>query len=162
MRFIARYRLENQLRSQSVKGKNAFPVLRDIGNYKYWSKSGCWKGITIKEWALHVWILKEMSLMFIIIRWEMRAREIKETGNMFISLLEKYACWRFEVPAGRWQQIWTKLSCITNVFTLDILILKKCTGIVYLIGFWWTRKNWRKCWIWLVCFKNDSRTVAQL
>lgn len=41
--------------------------------------------------------------MFIYQKYQMgdeSLRGIKGTGNMFISLLEKYACWRFEVPAG--------------------------------------------------------------
>lgn len=38
-----------------------------------------------------------------LLKYQMRdrsQREIKGTGNMFISLLEKSACWKFEVPEG--------------------------------------------------------------
>lgn len=46
---------------------------------------------------------EEKNLMFIYQKYQMgdeSQREIKEMGNMFISLLEKCACWRVEAPAG--------------------------------------------------------------
>lgn len=48
-------------------------------------------------------------------------RGIKETGYMFISLLDKDACRRLELPAGHarpWMR--TELSCITNVFNINL------------------------------------------
>lgn len=73
---------------------------------------------------------------------------------MFISRLEKYACWIiFEVPAGHWRpRIWTEFSCIINIFYFLMSIYCEIekrgeemitAGIMDLTGIWQTRK-WKK------------------
>lgn len=143
-RFVASRQLEKRPLSLSV---TLFGALRDIGDYEYWSRvSLVRKDITIKEWGLCGYECgrRAASCLFIRnIRWEMRAGEkSKEQGICLFHFSKKYACGRFEAPAGHWRPwIWTELSCIINIFALNIFLYLFIVrwgmltgGIVYLVG----------------------------